>query len=54
MDHPEDFCHEMPAGMSFEEGAIIEPLANALFACMRARAAPGKSVAILGAGTMGM
>ena len=39
--------------MTFEEGALIEPLANALFACMRARVGPGKSVAILGAGTMG-
>ena len=53
VDHPEDFCHEMPDGMDYEEGALIEPLANALFACMRARVGPGKSVAILGAGTMG-
>ena len=53
VDHPEDFCHEMPDSMSFEEGSLIEPLANALFACMRARVGPGKSVAILGAGTMG-
>lgn len=53
VDHPEDFCHNMPDSMTFEEGALIEPLANALFACMRARVGPGKSVAILGAGTMG-
>lgn len=43
----------MPDGMDFEEGALIEPLANAFFACLRARVQPGKKVAILGAGTMG-
>ena len=49
----EDFCFELPDELSYEEGAMIEPLSNGIHACRRAGVAPGKTVAILGAGPMG-
>ena len=53
VDHPEDFCFALPAEVSYEEGAMIEPLSNGIHACRRAGVQPGKSIAILGAGPMG-
>ncbi len=53
VDHPEDFCFTLPDSLSYEEGAMIEPLSNGIHACRRAGVAPGKTVAILGAGPMG-
>ena len=53
VDHPEDFCFPLPDKLSYEEGAMIEPLSNGIHACKRAGVAPGKTVAILGAGPMG-
>ena len=53
VDHPEDFCFTLPETLSYEEGAMIEPLSNGIHACKRAGVGPGKSVAILGAGPMG-
>lgn len=53
VDHPEDFCFELPGELSYEEGAMIEPLSNGIHACRRAGVEPGKTVAILGAGPMG-
>ncbi|MEM1508592.1 MAG: NAD(P)-dependent alcohol dehydrogenase [Thermofilaceae archaeon] len=49
-----DFLYKMPSGMSFEEGAMIEPLAVALQAVNRAGLKSGFSVAIFGMGTIGM
>ncbi|CAK0770516.1 hypothetical protein CVIRNUC_003775 [Coccomyxa viridis] len=54
VDHPEDFCFELPGELSYEEGAMIEPLSNGIHACRRAGVEPGKTVAILGAGPMGL
>jgi len=47
-------CFPIPEGMSFEEGAMIEPLAVGMHACNRADVKPGDSVAILGAGPIGL
>jgi len=54
VDHPEDFCFALPEEISYEEGAMIEPLSNGIHACKRAGIGPGKTVAILGAGPMGL
>ena len=48
MDHHADFCY-----VSFEEGALCEPLSVGIHACRRGRVQPGKSVLILGAGPIG-
>ncbi|MGH2352582.1 MAG: zinc-dependent alcohol dehydrogenase [Chloroflexota bacterium] len=44
----------LPAGVSAEEGALVEPLAVAVHAVRYAAVQPGESVAIIGAGTIGL
>jgi 2-desacetyl-2-hydroxyethyl bacteriochlorophyllide A dehydrogenase len=44
----------LPDSLSYEQGALIEPLAVALHGIERARPAPGSRVAILGAGPIGL
>lgn len=51
---PADFLYRIPTGMSFEEGALIEPLSVAVHAVRRAKLEPGSTVAIFGAGAIGM
>jgi len=29
VDHPADFCFKMPDSLSYEQGAMVEPLSNA-------------------------
>ncbi len=52
--HPADFCFKLPSNVSFEEGAMFEPLAVGLWAVEKANLRPEHSVAILGVGTIGM
>ncbi|MCD6155519.1 MAG: NAD(P)-dependent alcohol dehydrogenase [Candidatus Atribacteria bacterium] len=52
--HPADFCFKLPSNVSFEEGAMFEPLAVGLWAVEKANPRPENSVAILGVGTIGM
>ena len=47
-------CFKLPDNMSFEEGALIEPLAVSMYACLRGEVGLGKTVCILGGGTIGM
>jgi L-idonate 5-dehydrogenase len=49
-----DQCHEVPPGFDDGHGAMIEPLAVALHAVMRAGSVSGKSVLVLGAGPIGL
>lgn len=53
VDHPADFCFVLPPNVSYEEGAMCEPLSVGVHACRRGNVAPGKTVAILGAGPIG-
>ena len=53
MDHPADFCYILPPNVSFEQGAMVEPLSVGVHACRRGEVRPGKNVAILGAGPIG-
>ena len=48
-----DQCHVLPDEISDEIGAMLEPLAVALHAIMRAGGVSGKRVLVLGAGTIG-
>lgn len=43
-----------PDSLSYEEGAMLEPLAVAVHACKRAGDIAGKNVAVLGAGPIGI
>jgi len=44
----------LPAGLSFEEGAVIDPASIALHVANRGGIAPGDTVAITGAGAIGL
>jgi L-iditol 2-dehydrogenase len=44
----------LPAGLSFDEGALIDPASIALHVANRGNVAPGDTVAITGAGAIGL
>jgi len=52
--HAADFCYKLPDHVSFEEGALLEPLSVAVQACRRANIAVGNTVLICGAGPIGL
>ncbi|MFY4776320.1 zinc-dependent alcohol dehydrogenase [Metabacillus sp. RGM 3146] len=51
---PENNVYKLPNGMSWEEGAYIEPLACVIRGQERANISMGDTVAIIGAGPMGL
>lgn len=51
---PEDFAYRLPDHVSYDEGALIEPLAVAVYTMERSCVVPGDKVAILGAGPIGL
>ena len=51
---PEDKVYLLPDGMSYEEGALAEPLTVGIHAAQMARIGMGDSVLIMGAGTIGL
>ena len=51
---PEDYCYILPAHMSLEEGALIEPTAVAVHICKQGAVGPGDSVVVFGAGPVGL
>ncbi|MBA2716089.1 MAG: NAD(P)-dependent alcohol dehydrogenase [Propionibacteriales bacterium] len=44
----------IPDEMSYEQGALLEPLSVGLWACQRANLSPGDSVLVTGAGPVGL
>ena len=50
----EDFCYKLPKHVSFEEGALVEPLGVAVHTCRQAKITPGCSVVVFGAGPIGL
>lgn len=52
--HSAAFTFKLPEGMSFEEGAMCEPLSVGIHAVRRGDIALGDSVLITGAGTIGL
>ena len=51
---PRRNCLALPAGVSLEEGAMTEPAAVALHAMRRGQLQPGETVAVFGAGPIGL
>jgi|SRR5690554_3690876 len=51
---PADLVYKLPDQVNFDEGACIEPLAVALYACRLGMVAPGDSVVVLGLGPIGL
>jgi L-iditol 2-dehydrogenase len=60
--HPANMCHKLPQNVSFDQGALVEPLAVCLHAINRSQTAgsglgaslAGSSALVLGAGAVGM
>jgi len=52
--HPADFCYKLPTHVSFDEGAMCEPLSVGIHACSRAGVTIGSRVLIMGAGPIGL
>ncbi|KAI5785789.1 chaperonin 10-like protein [Geopyxis carbonaria] len=51
---PADFCTPLPAGVSTEAGALLEPLAVGVHVARQAGVAPGDHVVVFGAGPVGL
>lgn len=51
---PSDYLHPLPDSVSLDEGAMVEPLSVGLHAIRQTGLQPGQSVAILGAGPIGL
>jgi threonine dehydrogenase-like Zn-dependent dehydrogenase len=51
---PASCLHPIPDDLSWERAALVEPLANAAHAWLRAGSPTGARVAIIGAGTIGL
>ncbi|XP_072527146.1 sorbitol dehydrogenase [Salminus brasiliensis] len=52
--HNANFCYKLPDNVTYEEGALIEPLSVGIHACRRAGVTLGSSVFICGAGPIGL
>ncbi|MGB9595341.1 MAG: NAD(P)-dependent alcohol dehydrogenase [Candidatus Poribacteria bacterium] len=52
--HPEDFLFKLPENMTYEEGAMIEPLSVGVYAAERGNVNIRNTVTIIGAGTIGL
>ncbi|GGM72997.1 sorbitol dehydrogenase [Longimycelium tulufanense] len=50
----ETFAHPVPATVSDEAAALLEPLSVGVWACRRARVAPGERILVTGAGPVGL
>ncbi|HEX6517730.1 MAG TPA: NAD(P)-dependent alcohol dehydrogenase [Nocardioidaceae bacterium] len=50
----EDFAFEVPDSVSLEAAALMEPLSVGIWACRKARVAPGDRVLVSGAGPIGL
>ncbi|KAL4613375.1 sorbitol dehydrogenase [Arapaima gigas] len=52
--HNANFCYKLPDNVTFEEGALIEPLSVGIHACRRGGVTLGSTVLICGAGPIGL
>jgi L-iditol 2-dehydrogenase len=52
--HPHDYCYKLPDHVSYDEGAMCEPLSVGVHACNRAHISIGTRVLIMGAGPIGL
>ncbi|KAA6414088.1 MAG: sorbitol dehydrogenase [Lasallia pustulata] len=54
INHPARWCHRLPDNVSFDLGALLEPLGVAIHASRRAQLIPGSTVLVFGAGAVGL
>lgn len=50
----QEFAHPVPDSLGIEDAALLEPLSVAVWACRKARVAPGDRVLVTGAGPIGL
>jgi len=53
-NHKASFCYKLPASVSLEEGAMLEPMCVSLHAVTRSKVRPGFHVLVSGAGPIGL
>ena len=54
VSYPREILYRLPDTVSFEQGALVEPLSTSLHAIMRSSLRPGDVTVVLGAGMIGM
>jgi len=54
INHPAEWCHKLPAEVSLDLGALLEPLGVAIHASRRATIKTGSNVLVFGAGAVGL
>ena len=54
INHPAKWCYKLPESMSFDEGAILEPLGVAVHATRRAQISKTATVLVFGGGAVGL
>ncbi len=52
--HPAEFTYTLPDNVSYEQGAMVEPLAVGMHAAKKAKIKPGDVAVVIGAGTIGI
>jgi len=52
--HPADYCYKLPDNVSYEEGAMCEPLSVGVYACRRCDVQPQTTILIEGSGPIGL
>lgn len=52
--HPSEYCFKIPDSMSYQEGALVEPVAVGVQGCRRAGVKLGHKVFICGSGPIGL
>ncbi|XP_068266238.1 sorbitol dehydrogenase isoform X2 [Nyctibius grandis] len=52
--HSASYCYKLPDNVTFEEGALIEPLSVGIHACKRAGVTLGSKVFVSGSGPIGL
>ncbi|MCK4260446.1 MAG: 2,3-butanediol dehydrogenase [Halanaerobiales bacterium] len=51
---PQEFVHKMPEGLSYEKGALVEPITVALHSLKRGNFQTGQTAVVVGAGPIGL
>ncbi|MCJ1433037.1 hypothetical protein MMC27_002396 [Xylographa pallens] len=54
INHPAKWCYKLPGSMSYDEGALLEPLGVATHAARRAQIPMKATVLVFGAGAVGL
>jgi L-iditol 2-dehydrogenase len=54
VNHPAVWCHKLPDNLTYEDGAMLEPLSVALAGVKRAEIRLGDAVLVCGAGPIGL